>query len=175
MEVEGSAFLYTVATLLVTFAGFSALLLILRQAAGAHLSPLDRFLTRMIVGHLFVLTGGALLPPLFALYAVPEAWLWRSAAVLFGLPMLALLLCYRHRRIRATGAAPPLLIQAVFVWLGAAALIAMIAYVLAGYAHPAAAYATALTVNFLCHAYGFVTALEVIMRQPDEAMDDVRS
>ena len=35
MEVKGATFLYTLAGLMITFAGFSSLLLILRQAAGA--------------------------------------------------------------------------------------------------------------------------------------------
>jgi hypothetical protein len=51
MDLPGTAYLYTLATLMVTFAGFSALLLMIRQAAGAQLSPLDRFLTRTVVGN----------------------------------------------------------------------------------------------------------------------------
>jgi hypothetical protein len=34
--LKGASFLSTLATLMVTFAGFSALLLIIRQAAGRH-------------------------------------------------------------------------------------------------------------------------------------------
>ena len=36
MEVKGATFLYTLATLMITFAGFSALLLAVRPAAGAN-------------------------------------------------------------------------------------------------------------------------------------------
>jgi hypothetical protein len=52
MELKGASLLYTLATATVTFAGFSALLLIIRQSAGARLSSLDRFLTRTVFGHL---------------------------------------------------------------------------------------------------------------------------
>jgi hypothetical protein len=38
MEVKGAPLLYTLAALMITFAGFSALLLAVRQAAGAKLS-----------------------------------------------------------------------------------------------------------------------------------------
>jgi len=34
MEIKGATFLYTLATLMITFAGFSALLFVIRQAAG---------------------------------------------------------------------------------------------------------------------------------------------
>lgn len=43
MELKGASYLYTLATLMVTFAGFAALLLIIRQGAGAQISALDRF------------------------------------------------------------------------------------------------------------------------------------
>jgi|GEM_PF-6857457 len=34
MEIKGATFLYTLAALMITFAGFSALLFVIRQAAG---------------------------------------------------------------------------------------------------------------------------------------------
>ena len=50
MELKSASLLYTLATVMITFAGFSALLLTVRQAAGATLSKLDRFLARTVVG-----------------------------------------------------------------------------------------------------------------------------
>ncbi len=166
MELGGAPFLYILATLMVTFAGFSALLLILRQAAGAPLSSLDRFLTRTVVGNLFVMTAGALLPPLLQLYALPDSWIWRASALLFGVPYLAILLTFPHRRIAATGHPPPPLVQAIFVWVGSASLVAMIADAFADLAHSGAVYITALAFNFFTLALAFVIALEVILTQP---------
>jgi hypothetical protein len=74
MEIRGAALLYTLAAMMITFAGFAALLLIIRQAAGAPLSALDRFLTRTIVGHFFWIAAGALFPPVLSLYDIPEPW-----------------------------------------------------------------------------------------------------
>lgn len=165
-DLPGEIFLYTLATLLVTFAGFSALLMMLRQAVGAQLSPLDRFLTRTVVGHAMVLLGGALLPPLLQLYALREVILWRVAAVIFGLVYLALLLTFSRRRAAAAGHAPPHLVQIVFIGLGSASLIAMIAYILCGLPRSPAVYITALTFNFFTLALSFVVALEVVLRQP---------
>jgi len=67
MDFKGATFLYTLAGLMITFAGFSALLLALRPAAGAKLSLLDRYLAKTVMTHIFVLTAAALLPALFAL------------------------------------------------------------------------------------------------------------
>jgi hypothetical protein len=165
MEVKGAALLYTLATLAVTFAGFAALLLIIRQSAGASLSALDRFLARTVVGHFFWLSAGAIFPSVFSLYDLPEPWVWKASALMFGLPMLALLLTYQRRRIAATGKAAPPQIVVVFIGIGSLSLVAMIGYVFGNFAHPAAAYASAITVNFLSHAFAVVTALEVILSQ----------
>ncbi|HLI23043.1 MAG TPA: hypothetical protein VKV32_18105 [Stellaceae bacterium] len=166
MDSPGATYLYALATLTVTFAGFSALLLMIRQAAGAHLSPLDRFLTRTVIGHAMVLTAGALLPPLLQLYALPEAWVWKISALVFGLVYLAILATFSRRRVAVAGRPPPPLIRAFFIWLGVASLIAMIAYVLAGFAHGGAVYISVLSLNFFSLALAFIVALEVILSQP---------
>jgi hypothetical protein len=169
MEIRGAALLFTLATLMITFAGFAALLLIVRQSAGKGLSALDRFLARTVVGHFFWMAAGSLFPSVLNLYDIPEPWVWKASALMFGIPMLALLLTYQSRRIAATGKSAPPLIQAVFVGLGSLSLAAMIGYVFGDFAHPAAAYVSALTVNFLTHGFAFVVALEVILRQEKKA------
>ena len=169
MEVKGAALLYTVATLAVTFAGFAALLLIIKQSAGGALSPLDRFFARTVVGHFFWLAAGAIIPPLLALYDLSEPALWKASALLFGLPMLAILLSFPHRRRAATGNPVPLRILIVMVVVGALSVAAMVALVLADFRYPSAAYATAIVVNFLTHVFAFITALEVILMQQPKA------
>ena len=166
MEVKGAILLYTLAGLMTTFAGFSALLLTVRPAAGARLSLLDKFLAKTIMTHIFVLTAAALLPALFALYDIPETWIWRVSSVLFALPMLSLQVTYPSRRRKAVGNGPPPSIFAVFVVLGAAVTLAMLGYVLEGLQYSAAAYITALTIDFFTVVFGFVIALDVIMQQP---------
>src|SRR5580700_7152531 len=98
MEIKGATLLYTLAGLMITLAGFSALLMAVRPAAGARLSLLDRYLAKTVMTHLFVLTGGALLPSLLALYDIQGKWLWRGSGLIFALPMLFLQLTYPLRR-----------------------------------------------------------------------------
>src|SRR5579863_5898908 len=145
MEVKGAILLYTLAGLMITFAGFSALLLTLRPATGARLSLLDRFLAKTVMLHIFVMTAGALLPALLALFDIQEKWIWQGSAILFALPMLSLQVTYPYRRRKVIGKGPPPAIFAVFVVLGAAVTLAMLGYVLAGLPYSAAAYITALT------------------------------
>src|SRR5271155_344672 len=104
---------------MITFAGFSALLLAVRPAAGARLSLLDRYLAKTVMTHIFVLLAAALLPALFALYDIQESWVWRGSAVLFALPMLSLQIPYPHRRRKVVGDGPPFAIFAVLVVCGA--------------------------------------------------------
>jgi hypothetical protein len=168
VDVKGATFLYTMAGLMVTFAGFSAILLSVRQAAGVRLSVLDRYLARTVLVHLFALTAAALLPPLLSLYDIPEAAVWKIAAAAFGLPMLLLLLTYPRRRREAVGGPPPAIVFAVFIVLGLAVLTAMMIYVWAGFQYAAAAYITAVAVNFFTTAFAFIIALEVILKDPAE-------
>ena len=135
MEVKGATLLYTLAGLMITFAGFSALLLAVRPASGAKLSLLDRYLAKTVMTHIFVLTAAALLP---------------------------------YRRRRMVGKGPPFPIFAVFVVFGSAVTLAMLVYVLSGLKYSAAAYITALAIDFFTVAFAFMVALDVIMKQPME-------
>ncbi len=172
MAVSAETFLYTLAVMMVTFAGFSALLLGIRQAAGARLSILDRFLAKTVLTQLFTLTAGTMLPPLLALYGLSPVWLWRICAVLFGLPMLMLLVSYPRRRRKVAGRGPPPTVLAVFVVFGSAAIVAMLIVAVGAFPGAAAVYLTALTINFFTTAFAFVTALDVVMQQPFESPAD---
>ena len=163
LDVKGAILLYTLAGLMITFAGFAAVLLGIRQAAGGHLSLLDRFLAKTVLTQVFVLTWGAVLPPLLMLYGIAEDWVWKIAAVLFAIPMLVFLLTYPHRRQKAVGQRPAPGAYAVFVVGGSAVVVAMLAYVLGGFEHSAAAYITAVVVDFFCLGYAFVAALDLVL------------
>jgi hypothetical protein len=73
--------------------------------------------------------------------------------------------CWQRRR-KAVGTGSPPVGFAVFIVVGSAAIAAMLIYIIGGFEYQAAAYITALTTNFFTTAFGFVTALDVIMQQP---------
>jgi hypothetical protein len=172
VELEGTGLLLTLAGLMVTFAGFSALLMSVRQSIGARLSRLDQLLAKTLVTHLFLLTAGAILPPLLSLYAIPEPWIWKVAALLYAVPLLIFLLTYPRRRRKIAGPLRRILF-AVYIVFGSAALIATVIYIWSGLPYEGPAYVTGLLVSLCTLAFSFVAALEVILRQPGDEVQDV--
>jgi hypothetical protein len=116
--------------------------------------------------YIFVLTAGALLPTLTALYDIQEKWIWRGSSLVFALPMLSLQITYPRRRRKVLGKGPPPTIFAVFVVFGSAVTLLMVSYVLGGLPYSAAAYITGLTIDFFTVVFGYVNALDIIMQQP---------
>jgi hypothetical protein len=172
VELEGTSLLMTLATVMVTFAGFAALVLSIRQSIGAKLSLLDQLLAKTLVTHLFLLTAGAFFPSLLTLYGVPELWVWKIAAVLFAVPLLIFLATYPRRRRKIAGPVRPILFV-VYIALGSIVLIATLIYVWSGLPYEEAAYVTGLIASLGTLSFSFVAALDVILRQPGDESQDV--
>ena len=77
--------------------------------------------------------------------------------------MLVILLTYPRRRKAVYVKQAPMSVLATWVGLGSFSIAAMIAYVLGGFEYPAAAYMSALTINFLATAFGFWVGLDFIV------------
>jgi hypothetical protein len=88
--------------------------------------------------------------------------------------MFALQVTYPRRRRKVVGDGPPPAIFAVFVVLGSAVTLAMLGYILLSRQYSAAAYITALTIDFFTVIFGFVAALDIIMQQPLEVPERAR-
>jgi hypothetical protein len=96
--VDAFGYLYTIATVGMTFAGLSVLTMILRQMLGGRITKWDSWVTRTWVELGFMTTLGSILPPLLILFAAPAPIAWRisigvmavilgSWAVIFSLAM----------------------------------------------------------------------------------------
>jgi hypothetical protein len=81
MELLGSSYLYTLAALSVTFVGFYALVIVLRQTFGGALSKLDVLITRIFIQLGFLVAASAMLPPLFALFGLRQDLIWRTCSL----------------------------------------------------------------------------------------------
>ena len=136
-DFRGASFLYTLATLMVTFAGFSALLLTVRQAIGDRPSVLDRF-DAYDWGHRRADGRRPAAGAVEALRAARDLDMENIGVA--GLFYLALLLTFPRRRMAITGQPPPRVIAVTFVGLGAARHVFMIAWILADFAQPACPY-----------------------------------
>jgi hypothetical protein len=75
MDITGSDYFYTLAQVGITFSGFSALLIAVRQMRGAGLSDFHNWVSRIYVQSGMVTTTNAMLPPLlFGICRLPGQW-----------------------------------------------------------------------------------------------------
>jgi hypothetical protein len=84
-KVEASGYLYTIAAVGMSFAGLSVLTMILRQILGGQLTKFDSFVSRTWVQLGFMITLGAILPPLLALFDVSTPMVWRISSGLMAI------------------------------------------------------------------------------------------
>lgn len=111
-------YLYSLAALSVTFVGFSALVIILRQTLGGELSKLDVLIARIFIQLGFMVAAGCMLPPLLLLFHVSDAWAWRISSITIALPTLLFACTYPSRRKAASGLRMPFA-----VWIDVLAIV----------------------------------------------------
>src|SRR5207247_8552037 len=80
------SYLYTMAILGMTFIGFSAIVMLLRQTLGSHLRAFDALFARVYMEFGLIVSIGAMLPPLLMFWELPPAAVWRVSSSLVGSP-----------------------------------------------------------------------------------------
>ena len=102
--MDASGYLYTIATVGMTFAGLSVLTMILRQMLGGQMTKWDSFVTRTWVQLGFMTTFGSILPPLLLLLgaAAPIAWRIPSGVMAAILGCWALTFPRRRQAVNPT-------------------------------------------------------------------------
>jgi hypothetical protein len=166
MELPGAGYLYALATISVTFVGFSALLLVFRQTAGGATTRYDSYflLAFMQVG--FIVAGGSMLPPLLALFGLAEGVVWRVSSVVAAVPILLFVATVPRRRRAAVGGPAPF-----FVRLLLALQLMMALYLLVNAAGvrvvPSAAnYAAMMAGMLFTSGIAYLLALDIALREP---------
>ncbi|MGB6487912.1 MAG: hypothetical protein WBE91_13615 [Steroidobacteraceae bacterium] len=96
--MDASGYLYTIATVGMTFAGLSVLTMILRQMIGGLLTKFDSFVTRTWVQLGFMTTFGSILPPLLILFGAPAPIAWRISSGVTAVILGSWALTFRRRR-----------------------------------------------------------------------------
>jgi hypothetical protein len=100
VDLPGSAYLYTVATLAMTFVGFCAVVLVLRQARQEKVTTSERIHSHSYLEVALSAVAAALLAPLLAVCGLSElrAWQWSSAVIAVGLiPYVVYILNLYHK------------------------------------------------------------------------------
>src|SRR5260221_548284 len=112
MELPGANYLYALATISVTFVGFSALLLVFRETIGGKMTRYDSYFTLSFMQAGFIVTAGGLLPHLLAFYGMSETSVWRAASAIMAIPIFLFVANTPRRRRAATKEPIPF-----YVWL----------------------------------------------------------
>src|SRR5689334_10120345 len=88
MESPATSYLYTVALLGVSFMGFAAVVMLLRQTLGSDLRAFDALFARVYMEFGLIATIGAMLPPLLMFWELPPEAVWRVSSSLLGVALL---------------------------------------------------------------------------------------
>ncbi|MGB6310853.1 MAG: hypothetical protein WBF89_23960 [Steroidobacteraceae bacterium] len=143
--MDASAYLYTIATVGMTFAGLSVLTMILRQMLGGEMTKWDSFVTRTWVELGFMTTFGSILPPLLMLFVAPAPIVWRASSALMAVILGNWALTFPRRRLAVNPTRLPRQVVIFILAMDAAALaLAANAIVVPG-ERLAGAYAAAVT------------------------------
>jgi hypothetical protein len=168
MELSGSAYLYTLATLSMTFAGFCAIVIVLRQTIGKEISGFHVVLMRLYIESGLWAAAFAMLAPLLALCGLSPAMAWRAASAIIALVMIGYGAAYpmRRRRMMADPLPPRRWVAIVIVSL---LVIAALAANAAGMPYEPAVGPVAIAASWTlaCGAMVFVLGLNAFWEQRD--------
>jgi hypothetical protein len=166
MELPGSIYLYALATVSITFVGFSALLLIFRQAMGGAITRYESYfmLAFMQVG--FIVTSGSLLPPALALYGMSPTAVWRVSSITMAIPVFVFAVTLPGRRRAATHQRIPMFVAILLILQ----LLFGVYLLLNAIGMPAssgvAPYAAAMTGLLFTSGIAYLQALAVALGEP---------
>ena len=85
MELPGAVYLYTLATLAMTFAGFCAIVIGLRQTTGKRISGFHIVLTRLYLESGLFAAAFCMLPPLLGVCGQSAPIVWRASSAIIAI------------------------------------------------------------------------------------------
>lgn len=130
MELAGSGYLYTVAVIAVTFAGFSGMTMIFRQILGEHFTRLDSFVVRSVIQLGLMSVFACLVPPLLAQFEIAVVLNWRISSAILAIVLCAWSVDFPRRRHAASAVRIPVPVWCVIslLYLSVIALAAEAAF-----------------------------------------------
>jgi len=166
MELPGTGYLYTLATVSITFVGFSALLFIYRQTVGGEVTKYDSYFLLSFIQAGFIVTGGALLPPLLALCDLAPAEAWRLASILAAFPIFLFVATVPGRRHAAAHERIPRYLVLLLALQGLCAILLVVNAIGRPAVPGPALYAIAITGMLFTTAIAYLRALALSMQEP---------
>jgi hypothetical protein len=105
MDLPGAAYFYTLAQIGITFSGFAALLMALRQMRGATMSKFHLWVARSYIQSGLVTAMNAMLSPLLFACGLPAGTTWRLVSVFIAVQSIVLIVL-APKHWKATTALP---------------------------------------------------------------------
>jgi hypothetical protein len=173
MELPGSAYLYTLATLAMTFAGFCAIVIVLRESSGKGISGFHIVLTRLYLEAGLFSAAFCMLPPLLAVCGLEATTVWRISSAVIATLLLGYGATYPMRRsVIVAGPVP----RARWVPIVAVSMVLIAALIGNAIGFPyqptVGPIAVAATWTLGCGAVVFVLALNSLWNEPAEVKTD---
>jgi len=163
MESPATSYLYTVALLGVSFMGFAAVVMLLRQTLGSDLRAFDALFARVYMEFGLIATIGAMLPPLLMFWELPPEAVWRVSSSLLGVALLTFTVTYPARRRAASSEPTPRYVRTNLSILFVISLTLLLAAIGVLHERSGRIFLTALTV-FLTFAVGtWLRTLKLIL------------
>ena len=169
MTAAESDYLYRLATLSLSFVGFSSVVVALRGALGGELSDRHLRLVRLYIEGGLLVTALALVPTLLNILHVPDSVTWPlSSAVAASILTFVLVVQFRRRRAIEPGRFP--------LWVVVTYVVSIVAVAglwcnVVGYPFPpgAGAYVVTLTWALCIFGFIFVRTIELFLHRPPHA------
>jgi hypothetical protein len=163
MDLPGSAYLYTLASLAMTFAGFCAIVIVLRQTTGKAISGFHLVLTRLYLESGLFSAAFCMLPPLLALCGLTETTVWRVSSAMIATVLVCSGATYPMRRAAITVDSLPSARWMPIVVVSLLVLVALVGNAVGfPYRPTIGPIAVAATWSLSCGATVFVLALDAV-------------
>jgi hypothetical protein len=143
--MDATGYLYTIATVGISFAGLSVLTMILRQMLGGRVTRFDSFVTRTWVQLGFMTTFGSILPPLLSLFGTAGPLACRISSGVLATILWIWTLTFPRRRKATNPSRLPLQVVMFLLAMNVAALALTANAIVAPGELLAAIYAAAVT------------------------------
>jgi hypothetical protein len=166
MELPGSGYLYALATVSITFVGFSSLLIFFRQTIGTGVTKYDAYFTLSFIQPGFIVTAGALLPPLLALCDLAPDAVWRSASALTAIPIFLFTVTVPARRHAAVNEPLPIYVLTLLVLQALGGLVLVANAIGRPFAPAPGTYAAVMTWLLFTTGIAYLRALGISIHKP---------
>ena len=166
MTSAESDYLFRLATLSLSFVGFSSVVVALRGALGGELADRHLRLVRLYIEGGLMVTALALVPTLLNILHIPDAITWTlSSAAAASIFTFVLLIQFRRRRMVEPGRFP---LWVVVIYAVSIIAVAALWFNVAGIPYPprVGPYAVVLTWALCIFGFIFVRTIELFLHRP---------